>query len=111
MMIAVFDGRRIVLDHFADDAVFVPQRNQDRDRRLRLRAELFLSGKGRLPTPPNPMVNTDQIEQKIVGSAQQSPGSQRNQNDAKNVVDSIYEVLVKVCHLKRRWFGSSLFLT
>jgi hypothetical protein len=57
------------------------------------------------------MVKTDQIEQKIVGSAQQSPGSQRNQNDAKNVVDSIYEVLVKVCHLKRRWFGSSVFLT
>ena len=76
----------IPFQHLADYSVFLPKRNQYRDRSLRAPAQLIRIGPRRLAAPGH---HVHECDEEIVQPADQDPGRHGNQTGKDPVVQPV----------------------
>lgn len=84
MVVLIADGRNVVLQHAANDAVLVPQRHKNRDRLLFQVVKLRGSGEGDPgsnleDTAPHPPPQAGQVQEQVIQAAYQYPNGQQDQ--------------------------------
>ena len=86
VIIPVLDGRQIVLQHAADDGVFVPQRDKDGDRTLARMPETRGRGPGEAEAAGR---KPDQGDKQVIQTADHNPHRDRHQECGNPVIQPL----------------------